>query len=171
RHIGAKAQPDRVNQPAPDFGDRILEPDALVGLGPRRPVAVYGLATAAIDAQAGARRQLGDLLEKRSGLLVDRLVAVHEEAADLIGIDRRRAATQRGDEFDLRAEVQAVLVAEQVERFLAKAIARQKEFACRLVINRERPHAFATVERIYAPAIDGGKQHFGVRLGSEAHAL
>src|SRR5690606_30459797 len=73
--------------------------------------------------------------------------------------------------LELRAEQQRPIAHTVVQGLLTETISGQVQLATLAVPERKREHAHATFQgRPYAPGLDTGKQHFGVRVADEAMA-
>ena len=104
-------------------------------------------------------------------VLVERLVAVHHVAAEVIEVHGRPAPGELGDELDLGTEIEAaVRLAHQVDRLFAEPVAGQQQRFVRLVEQGEAPHPFGPVERRPAIAIQELDQHLGVAGRCEGDA-
>ena len=177
RHVGHHLLAHRAREQRLDLGRRRTDVDVErrgdAGLGDRAQIVVAVRPVGApveVDPLPGARRQLADALVDRARR---RDVAVAHEPDQRGAIDRRVELRVRAQRLQLRAEHERAAAAQpaEVQRLLAKPIARQGQRAFVGVPHREREHAAQPRQRgLDAPALDRRDDDLGVAASAEAHA-
>ena len=118
------------------------------------------------DGDAVPRQQAHDAAQRRfvAGFGRHRIV---EGACERRRVFAGVEALEREKRFQLRREGETPRVSGEIERFDPKAVARDEQPPLPRVPQRERPHPVEAELAVCAPAIVGGRDHFGIALRRE----
>ena len=191
RHDGRRVHPARQEGAERDVGHHLLRHriaeqtlqrvDSFVGRAGKRlgsagldhlaqvpPAARRGLGRAGAEGDPGSRQQLLHALMDRAGRR-DRPEA--QQQRERPAVDRRLEGRVGTQGPQLRAEQQGSALPAVVQRFLAQAVARQRQARGGAVPQREGEHAHRAHQRgLQPPGLDPGQQGLGVRGALPARA-
>ena len=121
------------------------------------------------DAQRMGGRQLGETAEDTGWI---GHVVTPEIGRQHVAVQGRRTRAQRQQRLQLRAEHEIAVQHAVVQRFLAKAIARQMQLLAFAIPQGERKHTVQTRQgRAQAVARNGLEQYFGVGMTTQRRAV